>query len=177
MSTQVTNSALVARNRVMIRGNFVAKEGIANAAITPGHLVKRLTTDVDKVLVHATAGGNAQPLFALELDFYGGGTDALLAIDEAYAASDNVKLAYCAPGAELWALLAANASAITIGDPLESAGDGTLRKHTPPSQAVNEAGSATYTIAPKTQAIVAYALQTIDNSAVAATARIRVEIA
>ncbi len=41
----------------------VHDEKIANAAISPGHLIERMSTD--KVRVHASADGPVFPMFAL----------------------------------------------------------------------------------------------------------------
>lgn len=147
----------MASNRVLLLGLYgVRKDLKAGGAITPGHLIKNSAAGV--VVVHATAGGNALPMFALEREMTGDDKDV------AYASNDTVLCLIPQPGSEINAILAAGASAIVVDDPLESAGDGTLRKHTPPSQAVAESGSASYTIAPKTKAIVAYATEAIDNS-------------
>jgi len=106
---------------ILLRGKqfAVRKELVAAAAITPGHLVER---DVNgKAAVHSTAGGQAARQFAFENELFGKG------IDDAYAANDQV-LIECPPnGAEIFALVPANAPAIVIGDYLESNGDGAFR--------------------------------------------------
>lgn len=149
------------------------KERIAVAAFTPGHLLE--VTSANKIQKHSTAGGNARPLFAVEQAQIDNLT--ALDIDTACAAGDLVPYLYAQSGDEIYAFVEANGVAIVIGDALESAGDGTLQKHTPPSQAVDEGGAATYTIAPKTKAIVAYAIEAVDNSAVASASRIKIEVA
>lgn len=95
-------------------------ERLANAGITPGHLVELLSTN--KVRVHATASGNALPkMFALEDELQG------KEIDDAYVADDPVQIWVCQPGEVVYAILKDGVS-YSIGDPLESAGDGTLQK-------------------------------------------------
>ena len=61
----------------------------------------------------------------------------------------------------------ANAAAVVIGSPLQSNGNGCLAIHDPANQDANVT----------TDAIVAYALEAVNNSAVAAVARIKVEVA
>ncbi len=96
-------------------------ELVAVAAITPGHLVEK--TSAGKTQKHSTAGGNATPkMFALEDELQG------KEIDDAYAADDPVQVWICQPGEVVNALLK-NGETIVIGDRLESAGDGTLRKY------------------------------------------------
>jgi hypothetical protein len=95
-------------------------ERVANAAITPGHLVQLMSTD--KVRAHAAASGNALPkMFAVEDELQGKG------IDSAYAQGDPVQIAICQPGDVIYALLY-DGEKVDIGDALESQGDGTLRK-------------------------------------------------
>lgn len=160
----------MSNNRVHNKGLYgLRDEAIATEAITPGHLALRHTaTGVKK---HATAGGNVNPLFALEREMTGDDKDT------AYASGDSVLLLYPQRGSRISAIVAAGAAAIAVNDPLESAGDGTLRKHTAPSQAVDEGGSATYTIAPKTMAIVAFAREAVDNSLGSDPVRIDIEVA
>jgi hypothetical protein len=136
-------------NTILLKGSPIRKEAIAAGAITPGHLILRDSNG--KVAVHATAGGNNAPRFAFENDLVG------LEISDAYAAGDQVQFIHCKRGDEVNALVAAGAGAIVIGDKLESAGDGTLRKYT-------------------NGVILAEAIQAVDNSAGAAVARIKVEI-
>ena len=144
-------------------------EGTASEAITPGHLLEFVASggDTGQLKKHATAGGNvADVLFAVEQDFFGKG------IADAYADADLVQYARCGKGNRILAWIVANGAAVVVGDKLESAGDGTLRKHT--AQEVDEAGSATVTV--NAESIVAVALEAKDNSAVATAARLRVAI-
>jgi hypothetical protein len=92
----------------------------ANAALYPGHLLELMSTN--KVKKHSTASGNALPkMFALEDELQG------KEIDEAYAADDPVQVWVTQPGEVVYAIVADGAN-YQIGDPLESAGNGTLQK-------------------------------------------------
>ena len=149
---------------ILLEGSALSHTGVATVAITPGMLVSRGAAGISK---HSTAGGNAQPLFADFQDYVGKG------ITTACAVSDLIPFMRPQAGAVVYAYVAAAASAITDGDPLESDGLGGLRKHTPVS--VVESGSATKPI--YADVIVAYARESVDNSAGAAYTRIRAEIA
>jgi hypothetical protein len=136
-------------NTILLKGRGIRKEAVAGGAITPGHL---LTLDAaGELIVHATAGGYAAPLFAVENDLEG------KTIDDAYAADDFVQAEYMWQGFEVYALVPASAAAIVIGDLLESVGDGTLK--------ILATGVA-----------VAQALEAVDNSVGGTPARIKVVI-
>lgn len=112
-------------NTVKLKGDGWHKEYMASAAITPGYLCELFNSSgVLKVRKHATAGGRARRLIALENSLVGKD------LTQAYAASENVILEEMSGGVEVNMLVAASATAITIGDLLESAGDGTVRKRT-----------------------------------------------
>jgi hypothetical protein len=118
----------MASNTIYLKGKGQFKEGNAGGTITPGHLLTRNTT-ADQVVVHATAEGNAYPLFALENDVVGKG------IDTNYTSSERVLFVHAQPGDEIFALVDATV-AIVIGDELVSTGDGTLKKVTAGAVAV-----------------------------------------
>jgi hypothetical protein len=101
-----------------ITGHGKKKEYKANAILSPGHLVELMSTGL--IRVHATGGGAAQKMFALENSQAGGTTET------AYAASDRVPVAVFSPGDEVMARLY-NGETAVIGSLLESQGDGTLR--------------------------------------------------
>lgn len=144
----------------------VLVEGKAGGTITPGDLVK--WSAAGTLLRHATAGGNAQPMFAL--DFLEGNKG----IDDDYATNSRLQAVIARRGTLIHnARVAAGAAAIAFGDALQSAGDGTVEKHTP--QAVDEGGSATFTS--YVNAIVGYALEAVDNSGGGAAVRIKLEVA
>lgn len=143
-------------NTVTLKGSPIRKEGVASAPIVPGQLVE-FGGDND-LRPHSTAGGNARKAFAVEWT-----PDK--EINDPYQTGEQVMYVVAASGDEVYALLDAGQS-VTKGDPLESAGNGNLRKHTPPSEGpVNVA------------AIVGFALETVDNTGGSQPVRIRVEVA
>ena len=110
-------------NTIVIKGSGVRSEAIANAAITPGHLLQLMSTG--KVRKHATAGqaGNVGPrAFAIEDELQGNG------IGTDYDTGDLVQYNVMLPGDEVYAILKDGIS-YSIGDMLESSGNGTLMKH------------------------------------------------
>lgn len=113
---------------IALKGDYIAKERKANAAITPGNLIELMSTGL--VRNHSTVGGQAQRAFALENDLLGKG------IDDAYAASDQVRYGVFPPGAEV---AARTSEAATVGDFLESAGDGRLQTSSTPVEGSNVA--------------------------------------
>lgn len=149
---------------ILLKGEGLYKEASAGGNITPGHLINRTSTGT--FVVHATAGGNVLPMFAMENELEGE------EITDAYAATERVVGVIPQRGAEVYAFIEANGAAVVIGDLLESAGNGTLQKHT--AQVVNEGGAATYTA--YSAPVVGRALEALDNSANGTAARIRVEI-
>ncbi len=148
--------------KVVLKGTGIRNEDDAGGAITPGHLL-----DFDgsgDVVVHPIAGANAAPRFAVEQDLLGQD------IDNAYASGDNVMHETLHVGQQVNALVADGAAAITKGDFLESAGDGTLRSIVDVAQ-----GSPQPVLVP-TRNVVAQALETVDNSAGGAPVRIVAEV-
>lgn len=155
-----------AYKKIVLEGeNLVIREAIANAVMTPGHLIELMSTG--KVRVHANAAQNAVPMFAVEDDLQGKD------ITDAYAAAARVKYVIPRRGDVIYALLADGQSA-SIGDFLESAGDGTLQVH---AADIAESAEA-QTI--YTMPIVAQAIEAVDMSgssgADPTTARIKVRI-
>jgi len=183
---------------ILLKGQPQYREGIADAALTPGELVEQMTTG--NFRKHATAAGvMPSKLFAREEEYVGGG------IDVAYAASDTFPYMACQSGDQVYALVAASAVAIVIGDLLESAGDGTLRKVTAlitdstggtasattianladgttyaTDHAALENNLATIALALNSRqagfSAVARAIEAVDNSGGGSEARIKVEI-
>jgi hypothetical protein len=159
---------------ILLAGNPVIDEGIAvDATIKPGHLIEFVPPGpgAGKLRRHANAGRNAAPMIALESTTPKEGTTP--AIDIAYAAGDVVRYAVGAPGQRfyMW-LVAGTGGDVAVGDLLESAGNGVLRKHTP--QAVDEGGTATYTIYVK--APLFQALEAIDNDPGTDDAPVRIQV-
>ena len=139
-------------------------------AIKPGMLLTFGSAGTaNKLIKHATANGNAVPMFAdVATTPQRGSTEA---IDVAYDSGETVKWFIATPGAEVYALVPASAAAIIKGNLLTSNGDGTLKLYA--AQASNEGGSATYTI--QVAAPVAMAAEAVDNSSnTAGPVRIRV---
>jgi hypothetical protein len=120
---------------------------------------------------HATAGGDAMAMFAVESLIPSLANSQTLPIDLAYASADSVRYVIGETGTEVYAWVPASAAAIVEGDQLVSNGDGTLKKYT--AQATDQAGSGTYTI--QVAGVVARAAEAVNNSANSVTAvRIRV---
>lgn len=137
----------MARRVIALLGKpIINEDGVASAAITPGHLVEGVTS----VAKFSTAGGPAPRTFALERDELGDD------IDVDYAADDNVKVGSFAPGMRVNALIASGEN-ISEDQWLEPSDDGTLR--------AQSAGTR-----------IARALEAVDNSAGPSEARIRVEV-
>jgi hypothetical protein len=152
--------ATLVSHTIILKGSGLQKEAPAGAAtIVPGNLVKLQSNGT--VLNHGTAAANAAKAFAKENEVIGKD------IDTAYASGDNVIYEVCHSGMEVYTFVAANAAAILRGDYLESDGLGGLRK-----SVVNAAVADT-----NRAGIVAVAIESLDNSAVASRARIRVEVA
>ena len=119
----------------------------ADAAITPGMLLE-LNSD-DEVLAHDTAGANVVPImFALEDELQGRG------IDTDYAAGDQVQVWIPYRGDIVNALLADDQD-ITLGEYLESNGEGRLQVH-----AADPGDSTTGSVQ---NAIVGVALETVSS--------------
>lgn len=150
----------MAYKTITIQGDGVRQEAVANAAITPGHLIELMSTS--KVRVHASAGQPCLPMFAVENDLEG------KEIGDAYAAADMVQYCHFGSGDVVYALIA-NGQDIAVGDKLESAGTGALRKY-----AASSAGAVEYPLS-----IVGVALDAVDmsgSSAVDPSGRCRVRI-
>lgn len=98
----------------------------AAEVITPGSLIE--ITSAGKVQNHSTDAGAAAKLFAAE--------DAMQGhdLDDNYAAGDKVMVWQPYPGDIVLARCGGDsAENIQIGDPVKSAGDGTLEKYSPSS--------------------------------------------
>ncbi len=100
----------------------IVEEFVAAAAITPGMVVEIDTAG--KIKAHATSSGNVLPImFATEDSLQGKG------IDDNYAADDQVQIWIPQRGDEVNAILV-DGETISIGELLESNGDGMLKAHT-----------------------------------------------
>lgn len=121
---------------VLLRGDPTSEERIAGGAITPGHLVQR--TSSNTVTVHGAASAKTAKLVAREMELTGKG------IDDAYAADDQALYWNAKQGDQFYMWLAAGET-ISIGDLLESAGDGTLQAVTTGGEPLFEAVEAVTT--------------------------------
>lgn len=93
------------------------------SVITPGMLIERYAAaGVTLFRPHSVSGNNGET-FAIEASMLNKG------VADSYAAADMLEAVIAHQGATIWALVATAAPAIAIGDKLESAGDGTLRKY------------------------------------------------
>lgn len=139
-------------------------EADAAAALTPGNVLEYdAAGDVQR---HSTATGPWNRLFAD------------LAIDpdkdkvDDYVAGERVRAFYAGAGMVVDALLAAGENA-AVGDLLASDGAGALQVYT--GQAVDEGGTATYTVY-EDSVIVGEAVEAVDNSGGADPVRIQVRV-
>ena len=140
---------------ILLKGDPLRKEGKANAAITPGDLIERMSTG--NVRKHASAGQNNNRLFAVEDDLQGNG------VSDNYSTNNKVQFVAARAGDEIYARIATSQT-IVIGDKLESAGDGSLRKHTATS-----AGAVEYP-----EAIVGIALEAVTTTSSAGRCEVEV---
>lgn len=108
-------------NVVIIKGPTTEdSRKVGAVAVTPGML---LDYEADlEVIPHAVAGANQFRMFAKNRDFIG------KEITEVIPVGDSLQVIFAQPGAVINCILE-DVNTIVIGDELESAGDGTLRKH------------------------------------------------
>jgi hypothetical protein len=152
---------------IILKGREVAvrDERPAGGTIRPGSLV--VMNSSGNFIVHGTAKQKAQPTFAVEYENLLPNKSSAGGIDDNYSSGDLVQAETVKPGAWVYALVAASATAITKGALLESAGDGTLKLITDFTDAeIDSIGGGA----------IARALEAVDNSGGGTQARIRVEI-
>jgi hypothetical protein len=99
----------------------INEEFTAAAAITPGMLVEE--TSAGKVQAHSTAAGAAQLMIALEDELQGD------EISDAYSSGDPVQVWVPRRG-DMANMILASGEDVSIGDALESDGNGRLRAET-----------------------------------------------
>ena len=118
-------------NTIVLRGNaYTVREDRCNESITPGVLMEFAAND--RLQRHATSGGPAGRLFALEADYIGN------SVTTAYASGDRVVYADCAPGVVVWAHLASGQN-VARSAYLMSNGAGFLTAHSGTNVAVAQA--------------------------------------
>lgn len=143
---------------IFLIGRPKAREGLAGAAgILPGMLVEGIPAG-GEVVVHATAGGVGAPAFARPNEVIGHG------IDVAYADNDTVLYGVSSPGDVVYGYIA-DGENITAGDYLQSDGAGAFE-----ALVAGVPGTTLPGIA------LVKALETIDNSAGGAIARMKLEV-
>ena len=106
---------------IVLKGDPLQEERKASVAITPGMLCE--IDSSGNVKPHATAGGDAYGLIAIENSLEGE------EISDGYAIGDMVQLVTLRPGDEFYALVA-DTNNIAIGDKLCSNGDGYFKEYT-----------------------------------------------
>jgi hypothetical protein len=119
-------------------------------AITPGMLLELDSTN-GYVKAHATSGGNAMPMFALEDELQG------KEITDNYAVSTLIQVWFPGRGDQVYAILA-DGNEVDIGSFLESNGAGFLQLHAVDTASSQEAFTS------YTNQIVAVALEHKDTS-------------
>jgi len=145
----------MAYNTVKIKKYLdIIEEYEASEAISPGMLVEPVAA-AETIKKHATEGGNAIPMFALEDELQGKG------LSDAYAAGDKVQVWVAQRGEIVYAQIEDEQS-IAIGDFLESNGQGYLQEYTAQTADSDDA----ITVYPNK--IIAQALEALDLSSLSA---------
>jgi len=116
----------MAKNTIVVKQNQAQRAQeeltVLTAAITPGMLVEISSTS-GKVIKHNSAGQNVLvPKFCIENELQGEDIDTVLAV------GDKAQIWTPQRGDLVYAILQ-DGESVAIGDPLESNGDGTLKKH------------------------------------------------
>ena len=130
---------------IVLKGDPPRFEDLADGTITPGFLIEKTATGVK---AHATSGGNAAKMFAIENALQGD------EIGDNYTAGDRVQYVHAKSGDEIYAYLA-DGQDVSVNSPLESNGNGYLKLHTPPVESSERTGTEYY------DAIVGYALEAL----------------
>ena len=112
-------------NTIVIKGDPLRKEGIANATIRPGELIEFRTAGgaLGNLQVHSTSDGVATPRFALENSITGEEPD------QSYSSGETVLYGVFRKGDEVQARLASGLN-VQKGNPLSSDGNGELQDNT-----------------------------------------------
>lgn len=145
----MANYSVILKNYVKIINEIVAA-----GTITPGMFL--VLGSGGTVTAHATAGGNAVPkMFALEDALQGN------AIDDNYVSGNKVQVLFPRPGDEVLAVLA-DGENVSIGDLLESNGDGYLKKYAIDKESFESGDTFSLSVYPGQ--IVGQALEALDLS-------------
>ena len=132
------------------------------AAIIPGYLLERTSTS-PRVQAHSTQGGDVAPIMvALEDDL---NTNDTKIINQAYAATAGTKIQVWFPqrGDEANMILE-DGENISVGDKLESNGNGKLKKYTADVDPAHDSDDADAATTQYGNQIVAVALEAVDLS-------------
>jgi len=133
----------------------INEEYLASGAVTPGMLVEQNAATT--VRAHATAGGNAVPMFACEDELQGG------SIDDVFATTERIPAVWIPQrGDQVYAILADGNNA-AIGDFLESNGAGLLQVHVGDQESW-ESATPSFNITVYPLQIVGVALEAVDIS-------------
>ena len=154
----------MARKVIVLQGDPLIDEShitAAATAIVPGDLVEPGST-AGEVIEHATAEGNAAPIFALENPWVEPAA-GVLSIDHPYAAADTIRLAFCKTGDKINARFAVSQT-LAEGTALQSDGNGQLV----------EAVTAAATTELERDSIVAYCAEDITIAAAIGRGAVRV---
>ena len=132
----------------------INEEYNAAGAITPGHLLELASATTVKV--HASAGESVLPMIALEDELQG------KTISDAYASAAPVQV-WIPQRGDIANMLLKNGENVSVGDFLESAGDGTLQKYTAQTESLGADSSGNInTFYPAN--IVGVAIEAVDIS-------------
>ena len=135
------------------------QEADAGGTIKPGHLVE--FDGSGDLIVHATSGGNAQKLFAIE-DPYRTPTSNS-AIDNTYVATNLARYIRAQSGDVVYGLLVDEGN-VAKGDPLVSQGDGSV-------------DTATIDATTLAGAVVGYAAEAVNYTGGSGEVRLRIVVA
>lgn len=128
-------------NQIRLIGGTRTLEFPCSAAVTPGHMLKLFNSTVLKFKAWDSAGALGPKLFALEQEYIAKG------ITTAYSTGDTVIAGVFHTGDEVYATLAASATAVVQGDLLVASNDGTLKKATAEAITDSTGGTASTTFA------------------------------
>lgn len=106
-------------NQIQGKGDFRHEEALASGSITPGMLLEQTSAAAATVKAHATEGGIAERLIAVENALAGE------TVDDVYLTTELVQYHVVAPGAEVQVLIESGSN-VSIGEKLLSSGLGTF---------------------------------------------------